>query len=459
MGARDNLGVSLVLLSSYVIVQALTKLFFRESAPEILREYFEKIGGRETIGAKRKRGRPSETTGTDSSEKLPMAKKQKVESKPVIEKVQIIRNEGEDPGANSTKEDKNSAGEGDDEEIIPRMPAPKKGRGRYQKSEALETSQEGNGTSNSVPRIVSAKAEPSLLAKPSKSKKKEPMSKAEQEEKIDQLKRSKEQFARQLATSDSENAPAGPIVSSSSNEITKKGPGRPQESKAFEASQEGIDTVKNAPGIAMAQAEPPRLSQASKPKNNESISKIKQENKMEILDGLKTQSDSQGFTPINDPDERTVAHSSNDVAKKGRCRPPKAQDQLAPLDDETTPGRDTTKKGPGRSPQSSSQMSSQKQPIPLEHGSAKKSPGRPPKSKEPNAAQAAESLAGNVVKNGPGCPLKDSASTPSLGTKISLKDTSARRGPGRPSKIKQPQSIKKDSEEDQDDLNLQPSVD
>jgi hypothetical protein len=336
------------------LAQSLTTVSFRDSASETLSEYFEKIGGREAIGAKRKRSRPSKTTGTDISEKLPNAKKQKLNSEPVIEKVKIIWNEGEIPTAGAAKED-NGKGEGDGEETIPKTPAPKKGRGRPPKNKALETSQKGN------------------------------------------------------------------------------------------------DTFKNASGIAPAQAESARLSQASKPKNDEPMSKVEQENKMENLKGLKTQSDRRAFMPVNERGERIVSHSGNDVTKKGPGRPPKALGQGALSADQVPPGKDTGKKGLGRPPKSASQLSSPEKSTTLDESIAKKGRGRPPKSKQSDIAQADEGLAGSVSKKPQGRPPKNVGSTPSSSAKNPLKGTAVKRGRGRPSKIEESRSIEKESEEDRGD--------
>jgi hypothetical protein len=140
------------------LAQSLTTVSFRDSASETLSEYFEKIGGREAIGAKRKRSRPSKTTGTNISEKLPNAKKQKLNSEPVIEKVKIIWNEGKVPAAGAAKEDKDGTGEDDGEETIPKTPAPKKGRGRPPKNKALETSQKRNDAFKNAPGIAPEKS-------------------------------------------------------------------------------------------------------------------------------------------------------------------------------------------------------------------------------------------------------------------------------------------------------------
>jgi hypothetical protein len=430
-----------------VIVQPLTAGSFRESAPEILSEYFREVGGRETIGAKRKRGRPSKTIADDSSEKLPKAKKQKLESAPAIEKVKIAWNEGESPDAYSAKGDKSGGGEGDDGDIIPKTPAPKKGRGRPRKSKASRTSLEANGASKTIPGIAPAEAEPSLPAKPSKSKK-EPMSKAEQEEKMEKLRELKELFERQSAPADTGDAPVGPTVSSSSNNVSKQGPGRALKSRVFETSQEGKDDFKNAPGITPAQVESTHLSRTSKTRKDEPMSKIEQENKTEKVDGLKMQSDRQGFIPINEPDERTVTHSSNDVAKKGPGRPPKALGQVAPSADSVPPGKDTARKGPSRPPMSSNQVSSQGKTASLEETRTKKSQERLPKSKEPALAQADGDPAGGVVRKGPGRPTKNPGSTLSSLVESTPKDTPAKRGP---SKVKGPQSTTKESGENDSD--------
>ena len=128
-----------VLFSSHHddIAQLLKTVSSRESVSEILSEYLEKIGGRETIIAKRKRGRPSKTTGADGSGNLPKAKKQKAESK----KVNIIWNEGEGPGAGAgaAKEDQDGSGGDDGEHTIPNTPAPKKGRGHPPKVQGRVT--------------------------------------------------------------------------------------------------------------------------------------------------------------------------------------------------------------------------------------------------------------------------------------------------------------------------------
>lgn len=336
------------------LAQSLTTVSFRDSASETLSEYFEKIGGREAIGAKRKRSRPSKITGTHISEKLPNAKKQKLNSEPVIEKDKIIWNEGEVPTAGAAKEDKNGTGEDDGEETIPKTPAPKKGRGRPPKNKALETSQKGN------------------------------------------------------------------------------------------------DAFKNAPGIAPAQAESASLSQASKPKHDEPMSKVEQENKMENLKGLKTQSDRRAFMPVNERGERIVSHSGNDVTKKGPGHPPKALGQVALSADQVPPGKDTAK-GPGRPPKSASHLPSLEKSTTLDESIAKKGRGRPPKSKQPDIAQADEGLAGSVAKKPQGRPPKNVGSTPSPGAKNTLEGTAVKRGRGRPSKIKESRNIEKESEEDRGD--------
>lgn len=436
-----------------VIVQPLTADSLRESAPEILSEYFEKVGGRETIGAKRKRGRSSKTAAGDSSEKLPKVKRQKSESAPVIEKVKIVWNEGESPGVYSAKGGKSGGGEGDAEEIMPKAPAAKKGRGRPRKSKASETSLEDNGISKTIPGIAPAEVQPPFPAKPSKSKKKEAVSKAKQEEKMEKLRKLEELFAPQVAPDDTDDAHAGPTFSSSSNNVSKQGQGRPPKSKVFETSQEGKDAFKNAPGIAPAQVESFHLSQALMPNNDEPMSKIEQENKMDKVDGLKMQSDRQqfdrpGFIPINEPNERSVTHSSNDVAKEGLGHQPKALGQVAPSADPVLPGDDDARKGSGCPPVSSCQVSSQEKPTSLEETSTKKALGRPPKSKEPALAQADEDFAGGVARKGPGRPTKNSSSTLSSLVKSTLKDTPAKRGP---SKTKGPHSTTKESEENDDD--------
>lgn len=317
-------------------------------------EYFEKIGGRDTIGAKRKRGRPSKMTSTDSSENLPNAKKQKLESEPVLEKVKIIWNEGEGPNSKTAKDDHNSTGEGDGREIIPKMSPPKKGRGRPPKSNDLENSKEVN------------------------------------------------------------------------------------------------DTFKKAPGIVSAQVEPEssRLVQASKPKNKEPMSEIEQE-KMENLKGFKTQSNRQSFTSVNEPGEHTVTDSSNDVAKKSRGRPPKAQGNVALSADQVPSGKDTAKKRPGRPPKSAGQLSSQGKPTNLEESSAKKGRGRP-QSTGSDMAQTDEGLAASAAKKPRGRPLKNGGSTPSSGAKNILEGSAVKRGRGRPSKVKEPRNIGTDGEEDHD---------
>jgi hypothetical protein len=60
-----------------------------------------------------------------------------------------------------------------------------------------------------VPHVIPEKREPVRAPKPSKPKKNKPMSKTEQENKIEKLRKLKEQFDRQGSTSD--DAPAGPI--------------------------------------------------------------------------------------------------------------------------------------------------------------------------------------------------------------------------------------------------------
>jgi hypothetical protein len=294
------------------IARPLTTFSFRESAPDILSEYFEKIGSRETIGAKRKRGRPSKNTGTDTSEKLPNAKRQKLKSEPVIEKVKIVWNKGEAPAPAGGKEDQNGTGKGDSEKTIPKTPAPRKGRGGPPKSKALETSQESHGPLKNVPVIVAAKSETPSPDEPLKAKENKPMIKAEREEKIERLKKPKGQFERQGSTSDYDDAPVGGIAPSSSNDVTKKSQGRPP--KAQGQASTSVDEV--LPGKDI-----PKKEHGRPPKTRGQISS------QEKLIPLEESSAKigRGRPPKSKEPNVNEAHEGlkGGITKKGRGRPPK----------------------------------------------------------------------------------------------------------------------------------------
>ncbi len=210
--------------------------------------YFDKIGGRDSVGSKRKRGRTPKAADTDSSKKLQSVKKPKVESKLVTEK---LSNKGEGLGTGASKKDQTIIGVGGAEKPVLKTPSPKKRRGRPPKSKALEATLEVTNTSKTVADIVPAQARPSYMDLAPKSQNAELMSKMEQEsnkEKVKGLKQAPDSQGFIPVNMSFENS-----ATHSSNDVAKKRSGRPlkaQGQPALPTNQDMTDkeTTKKALG-------------------------------------------------------------------------------------------------------------------------------------------------------------------------------------------------------------------
>jgi hypothetical protein len=233
----------------------------------------------------------------------------------------------------------------------------------------------------------------------------------------------------------------------------KKRRGRPAKAKTAEATLGDNNASKTVTGIVRAGGVSfcMGLDPVNETGPNEALSLMKEAEKMDRMRLLNTKSASQGFIPINEPDERTTTHSDDGILKKRPGCPFEVQDQLNPSTNDGMSCKDIDNKVIGHPSKRSGQASSAEKLDPFAEGIAKKGSGGTEKSKTSAAGQLNQGLAETVVKKGLGRPAKSGSSTAYSAAMAALSDIPAKRGPGRPAKAKGPRCFEKESEDEDED--------
>jgi hypothetical protein len=233
----------------------------------------------------------------------------------------------------------------------------------------------------------------------------------------------------------------------------KKRRGRPAKAITVEATLEDNNASKTVAGIVRAGGVSFCMGQdpMNETSPNEGLNVMKEAEKMDRMRPLNTKFASQGFATTNEPGERIVTHSDDDIPKKHPGCPFEIQDQLTLSTDDGMSGKDIDKKVIGHPSKKPGQASSAEKIDPFAEDIAKKGLSSTVKSKASAAGQLNQGLAATVVKKGLGRPARSGDSSAYSAAMAALSDIPAKRGPGRPAKAKGPHCFEKESEDEGED--------